>query len=328
MAVAVTLQVPISETVAVKDTRGDSEAEVDIVTSDEIVPLRVTVTVAVVRAETEGDTEADPLKHAERLGSTEKDGEALSDKLGDRLAAVVLDATPVTLARTENDRPDDGERLPETLRDAVTDGDPDIVDEVLERSLLRAVSLKVAPGVCVSVTASPVADVAIVDDGDSECEVDEETAPEIDSVPLLEAELAIDDVSDANADAEPECDKVTLEERVADAEGETDSSGVVEDDAPDDFDDDGVISELDERETDAVSERSALGDAPELLEPTGETLARPVRVEMTDVEEETDIDGEEDGSDDTDADTDAVVDNDASTEPVCVTVADDDRIAE
>jgi hypothetical protein len=78
------------------------------------------------------------------------------------------------------------------------------------------------------VTARPVADAAIVDDGDNECEVDEETALEIDNVPLPDAELATDDVADANADAESECDKVTLEERDADADGDTDSTGVDE----------------------------------------------------------------------------------------------------
>ena len=123
---------PISETEAVNESEGDSEAEVDIVTSDDIVPFSVAVTDGVVRAETEGDTEADPLKHAERLESLEKDGEALSDIDGDKLATVVLDAGLVALAKTEKDRSDDGEALPETVRDDVTDGDPDIVEEVLE----------------------------------------------------------------------------------------------------------------------------------------------------------------------------------------------------
>lgn len=72
----------------------------------------------------------------------------------------------------------------------------------------------------------------------------------------------------------------------------------------------------------------ALGDAPELLEPPGETLTRPDRVAMTELEEETVGDGEEDGTDGTDTDTDPVVDTDASTELVCDTVADDDSIAD
>ena len=123
---------PISETEAVNESEGDSEAEVDIVTSDDIVPFSVAVTVAVVRAETEDETKADPLKHADRLESLEKDGEALSDIDGDKLATVVLDAGLVALARTEKDRSDDVEALPVTVMDDVTDGDPDIVEEVLE----------------------------------------------------------------------------------------------------------------------------------------------------------------------------------------------------